>query len=94
MAQPNLLVAAASRSREDGKGQRSRRAITLHNQGHRREATEEGGTWLEGEGYRGWAEGQGEVVGEDDEGQIGEEEAGYVGDAKVGAAVETGMHSS
>lgn len=93
MAQPGLLVAEASRSGEDGKGQWSRRVIAVHDQGHRRENTEEGGARAKGEGYGGWAEGQGQVVGEDDEGEVGEEEAGYVGDAEVGPAVETGKRS-
>lgn len=89
MAQPSLLVTAASRSRQDGKSQWSRRVITLHDQGHGGEAAEAGGAWVKGEGYRGRAEGQGEVVGEDDEGEVGEEATGHVGNAEVGAAVET-----
>ena len=90
MAQPSLLAAAASRPREDGEGQRNRRATPVHDQGHGREDPEEGGAWVAGEGDRGRAEGEGEAVGEDDEGEVGEEEAGYVGDAQVGATVETG----
>ena len=93
MAQPSLLVAATSRSSEDGDGQWSRGAITLDNQGYRRKNTEEGGAWIKGERDRSWAEGGRRAVGEDDEGKVGEKEAGYVGDAEVGAAVEPGQHS-
>lgn len=91
MAQPRLLLAPTSRPREDGKGQRNRRITALYDQGYRSEDPKEDGAWAEGQRDGGRTEGQGEGVGEDDEGEVGEEEAGYVGDAKVGAAVETGM---
>ena len=46
-----------------------------------------------GYGHRGGAEGQGEVVGADAEGEVGEEEGCYVGDAEIGADLEAGTFS-